>query len=102
MGQRIAVGQRRSSARDRHRRGRRRHSRRPERDSLRNLLYFWCSEEAVIDAERGSLPRLDAFRPQTPETHAAAPSPPADASAPAAGGGIGATWQAWQSPCCGQ
>jgi hypothetical protein len=63
----------------------------PERDSLRNLLYFWCSEEAVIDAERGSLPRLDAFRPQTPETHAAAPSPPADASAPAAGGGIGAT-----------
>ena len=66
----------------------------PERDSLRNLLYFWCSEEAVIDAERGTLPRLDAFRPQTPETHAAAPSPPADAvaaSAPAAGGGIGAT-----------
>jgi len=66
----------------------------PERDSLRNLLYFWCSEEAVIDAERGTLPRLDPFRPQTPETHAAAPSPPADAvaaSAPAAGGGIGAT-----------
>jgi hypothetical protein len=76
----------------------------PERDSLRNLLYFWCSEEAVTGAERGTLPRLDPFRPQMPETDAAAPSPvsaspagstpPADAVAgiaPAASGGIGAT-----------